>query len=248
MRWSVRARARVGRLHLDADIEGGAAPVAIIGPNGSGKTTLLRVIAGALPAERGCIRVGDRVLFDSEAGVSLAPEHRRVGYVPQGYGLFPHLTVLDNVAFGLAAGPGRARRAARRRTAAQVLAEIECAHLAHRQPAMLSGGERQRVALARALVPAPEMLLLDEPLAAIDVAARRGLRAYLARHLAQRRQPAIVVTHDPRDVHALGPAQVHALEGGTVVQSGPPDRLAAAPATEFVAEFFAPTAGTWRAP
>ena len=239
MDWSVRVEARPGGFHLDACIEGDAAPVAVIGPNGSGKTTLLRVIAGACRADRGRIRVGDRVLFDSRAGVFLAPEDRRVGYVPQGYGLFPHLTVLDNVAFGLAAGPARASRADRHRIAAGILDEIDCGHLARRYPAMLSGGEKQRVALARALLPAPEMLLLDEPLAAMDVAARRGLRGYLARHLARRRQPAIVVTHDPRDVHALSPPAVYALERGKVVQSGPPDRLAAEPATDFVAEFFA---------
>lgn len=230
---------RAGDLHLDTHIEGDAAPVAIIGPNGSGKTTLLRVIAGAHRPGRGRIRVGDRVLFDSSTGVFLAPEERRVGYVPQGYGLFPHLTVLDNVAFGLAAGPGRTPRAERRRTAAEILAEIECRHLARRYPALLSGGEKQRVALARALLPAPEMLLLDEPLAAMDVAARRGLRGYLARHLARRRRPAVVVTHDPRDVHALSPPTVYVLERGKVVQSGPPGRLAADPATDFVGEFFA---------
>ncbi|MYB06713.1 MAG: ATP-binding cassette domain-containing protein [Gemmatimonadetes bacterium] len=239
MDWSVRVEARTGGFHLDAGIEGDAAPVAVIGPNGSGKTTLLRVIAGACRADRGRIRVGDRVLFDSRAGVFLAPEDRRVGYVPQGYGLFPHLTVLDNVAFGLAAGPARAPRADRHRIAADILGEIDCGHLARRYPAMLSGGEKQRVALARALLPAPEMLLLDEPLAAMDVAARRGLRSYLASHLARRRQPAIVVTHDPRDVHALSPPAVYALERGKVVQSGPPYRLAAEPATDFVAEFFA---------
>lgn len=248
MRWSVRVEARAGDFHLDAHIEGEAAPVAIIGPNGSGKTTLLRVVAGACHAERGRIRVGDRVLFDSRTRVSLAPEERRVGYVPQGYGLFPHLTVIDNVAFGLAAGPGRARRADRRRIAAGILAEIDCEHLARRYPAMLSGGEKQRVALARALVPAPEMLLLDEPLAAMDVAARRGLRGYLARHLARRHQPAIVVTHDPRDVDALRPPTVYALERGKVVQSGSPGRLATEPANDFVAEFFASTAGTCSAP
>ena len=243
MHWSVRVEARAGDFRLDVGIEGNAAPVAIIGPNGSGKTTLLRAIAGACRPERGHIRLGDRVLFDSRSGISLAPEERRVGYVPQGYGLFPHLTVLDNVAFGLAAGPGRVDRAGRRRIAAEILAEIECGHLAGRYPAMLSGGEKQRVALARALLPAPEMLLLDEPLAAMDVAARRGLRGYLARHLARRPHPAIVVTHDPRDVRALCRPTVYALEGGKVVQSGSLGRLAAEPATDFVAEFFASPAG-----
>ena len=253
MRWSVRIQASPGAFDLDARVEGGAAPVVLIGPNGSGKTTLLRVIAGAHRPRSGRILLGQRVLFDSETGVSVAPEERRVGYVPQGYGLFPHLTVLDNVAFGLSGGARRRPVPERRRIAAALLADIECAHLAPRRPATLSGGETQRVALARALLPEPEMLLLDEPLAALDVAARRGLRAYLARHLAKRARPAIVVTHDPRDVLALGSPEVHALEKGRVVQHGPPRNLAAHPATEFVAEFFGatgwpPTGSTGRPP
>lgn len=239
VQWRVRIEASAGDFRLDAEIEGDAAPVVVIGPNGSGKTTLLRVVAGAYRPHAGRIRIGDRVLFDSERGIRIAPEERRVGYVPQGYGLFPHLTALDNVAFGMAAGTERRPRPERRRVAAELLAEVGCAHLAQRYPATLSGGEKQRVALARALLPGPEMLLLDEPLAAMDVAARRGLRAYLARHLAQRTRPAIVVTHDPRDVCALGSPVVCVLEEGRVVQSGPREHLAAQPATDFVAEFFA---------
>ena len=238
MPWNVEIQVRAGAFHLDARIEGDRAPVVVIGPNGSGKTTLLRVIVGAYRPHAGRIHLGDRLLFDSEAGICLAPEERRIGYVPQGYGLFPHISVLDNVAFGLAGGPRRIPRSERRRTAAEILAEMECDHLARRYPATLSGGEKQRVALARALLPAPEMLLLDEPLAAMDVAARRGLRAYLARRLARRGRPAIVVTHDVRDVHALGSPVVVALEAGGVVQSGSPATLAAGPATAFVAEFF----------
>lgn len=238
-RWRVRVQASAGDFRLEADIQGDAAPVVVIGPNGSGKTTLLRVIAGAYLPQAGRIRLGERVLLDSDAGICIAPEERRVGYVPQGYGLFPHLTALDNVAFGMAAGPERKPSAERRRVAAELLAEVKCAHLAPRYPATLSGGEKQRVALARALLSAPEMLLLDEPLAAMDVAARRGLRSYLARHLARRAQPAIVVTHDPRDLRALGSPVVHALEEGRVVQSGAPEHLAARPATGFIAEFFA---------
>lgn len=237
--WSVRIQASAGDFHLDARVEGDAAPVVVIGPNGSGKTTLLRVIVGAYPPETGRIRLGDRVLYDSDAGICVAPEERRVGYVPQGYGLFPHLTALDNVAFGMVAGPRRSSRDERRRVAAELLADVKCDHLSPRYPATLSGGEKQRVALARALLTAPEMLLLDEPLAAMDIAARRGLRGYLARNLAERTGPAIVVTHDPRDVRALGSPIVYALEAGKVVQSGPPEHLAAHPATDFVAEFFA---------
>ena len=231
-------QAAAGSFHLDARLGGEAAPVVIIGPNGSGKTTLLRVIAGAYRPGTGRIVLGERLLFDSEAGVSVAPEDRRVGYVPQGYGLFPHLNVLDNVAFGLVGGSHRRPGPERRRIAAELLADVKCAHLAPRYPATLSGGEKQRVALARALLPVPEMLLLDEPLAALDIASRRGLRGYLARHLAERTLPAIVVTHDPRDVLALGAPVVHVLEEGRVMQSGPPGHLAAHPATRFTAEFF----------
>lgn len=238
MQWSVEVEARAGGFQLDVRIEGDRTPVVVIGPNGSGKTTLLRIIAGAYRPRAGRIRFGDRTLFDSAAGLDLAPEERRVGYVPQGYGLFPHLPVIDNVAFGLAGGPRRVPATERRGTAAEILAEMECGHLAGRYPATLSGGEKQRVALARALLPAPEMLLLDEPLAAMDVAARRGLRAWLARRLARRGAPAIVVTHDVRDVHAFGSPVVVALEGGAVVQSGPAAALAARPETDFVAEFF----------
>ena len=238
IRGAAKSYGAVPVLHnLDLEVGWGERLV-LFGVNGSGKTTLLRVIAGAYPARSGRIRLGERVLFDSEAGLSVAPEQRRVGYVPQGYGLFPHMSVLDNVAFGLVGGTQRKARPERRRIAADLLADVNCSHLAPRYPATLSGGEKQRVALARALLPVPEMLLLDEPLAALDVAARRGLRAYLARHLTGRTRPAIVVTHDPRDVHSLGSPVVYALEGGRVVQGGPSTHLAAHPATAFIAAFF----------
>jgi len=235
---------RAGSFNLEADVRGDLDPVVLIGPNGSGKTTLLRVISGAYLPFGGRIRVGERVLYDSRRQVCLAPEERRVGYVPQGYGLFPHLTVLENVAFGRSSSRMRNHRRDRRAAAAAILAEMECGHLSGRRPGTLSGGEKQRVALARALLPDPDMLLLDEPLAAMDAAARRDFRAYLAAHLADRRVPAIVVTHDPRDVQALGTPVVYALEGGRVAQSGPPEALATAPATDFVSEFFREGNGT----
>ena len=242
MHWSVGVEARAGSFDLNATIEGGGTPVLLIGPNGSGKTTLLRVIAGAYQPAGGRIRVGDRVLYDSGRGISLAPEKRRVGYVPQGYGLFPHLTVVENVAFGLAATRPKPSRTDRLATAEKVLAQIGCGHLSRRLPPNLSGGEKQRVALARALLPEPDLLLLDEPLAAMDTAARRRFRGYLARHLAERDVPAIVVTHDVRDLEALGQPTVYALEAGRVVQRGSPEELAARPATDFLSEFFsAPT-------
>lgn len=237
MSWHVRASMRLGTLDLDVEIGGGEGPVALVGPNGSGKTTLLRLIAGAHRPDAGRIQLGDEVVFDAEAGVDLPPEERHVGYVPQGYGLFPHLTVLDNVAFGLVGGRARKDRNQRRHTALQLLARMGCAHLAGRQPPTLSGGEQQRVALARALTVEPRILLLDEPLAALDARARRSIRSYLVEHLAGRRGPALVVSHDARDVRELR-ADVFVIEAGRIVQRGSADELAARPATEFVAAFF----------
>jgi ABC-type sulfate/molybdate transport systems ATPase subunit len=227
----------VGALELDVDLGGGDEPVALIGPNGSGKTTLLRTIAGAYRPDRGRIAIGKDVVFDSGAGIDLAPETRRVGYVPQGYGLFPHLSVIENVAFGRLAVGGARSRSDRRSAAARLLGQVGCLALAERSPRTLSGGEQQRVALARALAVEPSMLLLDEPLAALDARVRRNVRSFLAAHLADRRGPALVVSHDLRDVHALG-GPVCVIEDGRVVQRGSAEELAAAPATEFVEAFF----------
>lgn len=237
MSWLIRVRATVGSLALDVDIEGGAQPLVLAGPNGAGKTTLLRLIAGARRPDEGLIQVGDRVLFDSSASTDLSPEERRVGYVPQGYALFPHLDVLDNVAFGLLASEEVATAAGRRMRAAGMLDRMGCVQLGRRDPHSLSGGERQRVALARALMTDPEILLLDEPLAALDAIARRQLRAFLADHLGALRRPTLVVTHDVRDARALS-ADMVVLERGSVVQRGTLAEVAASPATDFIAEFF----------
>ena len=236
--WQVRLSAHLGSFELDVDLRGGAVPVALIGPNGAGKTTLLRLIAGVHRPDAGLIRVGDEVLYDSERAVSSSPEERRVAYVPQGFGLFPHLSVTDNVAFALNAARPRLPRADRRRAAADLLARMDAAHLLGRRPATLSGGERQRVALMRALLVDPLLLLLDEPLSSLDAQARQTLRTHLADHLAERARPAIIVSHDARDVLALH-ADVYAIEDGRIVQHGPAERIAADPATAFLAEFFA---------
>jgi ABC-type sulfate/molybdate transport systems ATPase subunit len=234
--WEVDVRMRLGALDLDVAVEGSEEPVALIGPNGSGKTTLLRTIAGAYRPEAGRIRVDGETLFDSTTGVDAPPEARRVGYVPQGYGLFPHLTVLDNVAFGWLQGSSLSKDE-RRARASELLDRVGCTALADRPPAGLSGGEQQRVALARALAVRPGILLLDEPLAALDARARRVVRSYLAEYLAGRKGPALVVSHDARDVRALnGPVCV--IEQGRIVQRGRAEELAAAPATEFVEAFF----------
>jgi ABC-type sulfate/molybdate transport systems ATPase subunit len=237
MSWSVALEARLGALSLDAAVCGERGTTVIIGPNGSGKTSLLRMIAGAYRPDRGEVTVAGRTVFDSKTGVDLPPEDRRVGYVPQGFGLFPHLRVVDNVAFGRSVGRARRSRATRRREALALLEELECAHLAERFPKRLSGGEQQRVALARALLVEPEVLLLDEPLSTLDPSSRRKLRSFLTSHLASRGVPAIVVTHDIRDVQALE-ADIVVLERGKVVQRGAFDELRRRPASEFVAEFF----------
>lgn len=235
VKWQLQIGLRLGSLDLDVSIEGGDEPIALIGPNGCGKTTVLRTIAGAYTPDRGRIQIGSQCLFDAEAGVDLPPEARRLGYVPQGYGLFPHLTVVDNVGFGWTVR--EESRDQRRRAAAELLERMGCVHLAARMPSGLSGGEQQQVALARALMIEPRILLLDEPLAALDVAARRRLRGYLAKHLQERAGPALVVSHDVRDVLALK-ARVYVMEAGRIVQVGTARELAAQPATEFVAEFF----------
>ncbi|HJL03588.1 MAG TPA: ATP-binding cassette domain-containing protein [Polyangiaceae bacterium LLY-WYZ-15_(1-7)] len=230
MAWSAAIRAELGAFMLDVELEGDARPLALVGPNGSGKTTLLRALAGAVRPRAGTIRVGDALLFDEERGVDVPMERRRVGYVPQGYGLFPHLDALGNVAFGLRLG-----RRERERRARAMLEELGCGGLARRPVGRLSGGERQRVALARALVLEPGLLLLDEPLAALDAIHRRAVRRLLAERLRAYGRPAILTTHDARDIAALG-ARVAVLEGGRVVQEGELEALRAAPANEFVAE------------
>ena len=200
----------------------GAGPVALAGPNGAGKTTLLRMILGVLPAT-GHVLLGGRDL------AKLEPEARRIGYVPQDSQLFPHLTALGNVAFGLPRGPDRKARAL------ALLESLEVPHTAQLLPAQLSGGERQRVALARALAPGPHALLLDEPLSSLDPSARRRVRDFLGQRLRALRLPALIVTHDARDAAALAD-RVIVLERGQVVQAGTLPELRTAPATPFVEE------------
>lgn len=234
--WRAAVSARLGAFELEVELEGNAGALALIGPNGSGKTTLLRVLAGAVNAERAEIVVAGEVLASSRASIHVPMERRRVGYVPQGYRLFPHLSALDNVAFGLSTGPHKLARYHRERKARDVLAGLGCVALAHRRVAGLSGGEQQRVALARALVIEPELLLLDEPLAALDVSMRRTVRSFLAERLQRFGRPSVVATHDVRDVAALG-ALVCALEQGRIVQTGSLAALRERPASAFVAEF-----------
>jgi molybdate transport system ATP-binding protein len=222
-------------LRLDLSVAGGQI-LAVVGPNGAGKTTALLSLLGIVTPESGRINVGEDRLFDSVGGVDVATEDRRIGYVPQDYALFPHLTARQNVAFALACRVPAQPRQERHQRAQALLDQLGVNDFGDRRPAALSGGERQRVALARALATAPQALLFDEPFAALDVTARGEVRRTLRAQLAQLGLPALVVTHDRADVEALG-ADVIVLEAGRIVQRGSLAQLSAAPATPYVAGF-----------
>lgn len=206
--------------------------LAVLGPNGAGKTTLLRVVAGLTPLCGGRIELDGVVLDDPGTGTFVPTERRRVGLVFQGYRLFPHLSVRDNVAFGpRSAGVGR-------RTAQQAadrwLDQLDLTALATRRPSELSGGQAQRVALARALATQPQLLLLDEPMAALDARTRLDVRTTLREHLRHFDGPVVVVTHDPLEAMVMAD-RLLVLEAGRVVQEGTPADVARRPATDYVA-------------
>jgi molybdate transport system ATP-binding protein len=207
--------------------------VAVLGPNGAGKTTLMRALAGLLPIDDGRIEIGGVVVDDPAADVFVAPEHRSVGVVFQDHLLFANLTALENVAFGLRAR-GVPRHEARRRAAAW-LDRLDLADHAGHRPAALSGGQAQRVALGRALAIDPVLVLLDEPLAALDAATRVEVRRDLRRQLARPGSATVVITHDPVDAHALAD-RVVVLEGGRVSQQGDMGEITAHPRSRYVAE------------
>ena len=207
--------------------------MAIVGPNGAGKTTLLSAVAGLLPIAGGEIRLGDRLVDDGTPATLVPPEQRGVGYVFQDHLLFPHLSALDNVAFGLRVR-GSSRPAARA-AAQQWLDRFGIGAEALRRPGALSGGQAQRVALARALAFAPEVLLLDEPLAAIDASARLLLRRELRQHLAGFAGVRLVVAHDVIDALALAD-RVAVMENGRVVQIDSVAAICSRPRSRYVAD------------
>jgi molybdate transport system ATP-binding protein len=219
------------RLEVDLAIAAGEV-VALLGPNGAGKTTALRALAGLLPVTGGRVTLDGRCLDDPERRVFIPAERRPVGVVFQDYLLFPHLSAEDNVAFG-----PRSRGASRpdaRRTARHWLDRVGLVDLAHHRPRRLSGGQAQRVALARALAVDPTLLLLDEPLAALDARTRLDTRAHLHRHLADHPGATLLVTHDPLDALVLADRLV-IIEDGHVVQQGDAATVTARPRTDYVA-------------
>jgi molybdate transport system ATP-binding protein len=207
---------------VDLSLDLGAETVALVGPSGAGKTSLLRAIAGLAKPARGRIRCGGETWFDAEARIDRRPEERSVGYVFQEYALFPHFTVRGNVAYG---GEGRVE---------ELLDRFGIAHLAAERPTDLSGGERQRVALARALARNPKVLLLDEPLAALDAQTKREVRAELHSILRGLALPTLLVTHDFEDAATLA-GSVGVLVDGKLRQLASPAELVASPADAFVA-------------
>jgi ABC-type sulfate/molybdate transport systems ATPase subunit len=223
---AARIAVRAGALDLDVALDVDERGLILVGPNGAGKTTTLLALVGARRPERGRIAIGGELLFG--VGIDRAIEERGLAYLPQDYALFPHLTAAGNVAFGL-----RGPRTERMQRARSLLERLGVGSVADRHATTLSGGERQRVALARALAPAPRAVLLDEPLAALDVEARGDVRAFLAAELRALGRPFIVITHDRDDVRALA-APICVLERGRVVQRGELSELEAAPATPFV--------------
>ena len=204
----------------------------VVGESGAGKTTLLRLLAGLDRPDAGRIAVGGRVYFDGARGIALPPWERDIGYVTQDYTLFPHLSVHENVAFGLRA-QGMSHREARGRVEA-ALDRMGIAALARRRPAELSGGQQQRVALARALVPEPQLLLLDEPLSALDLTTRRAVRGELRALLAQLSCATVFVTHSTLDATVFGDS-IAVIEAGSVTQVGVRDELLRRPRSAYVA-------------
>ncbi len=228
------ARSTTGRAAVDNVSLGLAAGQigVLIGPSGCGKTSLLRAVAGLENCASGSIRIDGQVLSDPAAGIHLAPEARRIGMVFQDYALFPHLSVADNIAFGISALP----RAQREKRVQQVLDLVGLAHAAKQAPHQLSGGQQQRVALARALAPQPRLLLLDEPFSSLDVDLRERLAQEVRTILKESGTTALLVTHDQFEAFAVGDT-IGVMNNGHLEQWGDAYTLYHRPVSRFVAEF-----------
>lgn len=227
-------RLRLERLNLDAVLSVQAGEVAaLLGPNGAGKSTVLRALSGLLRLDGGKVELDGTVLEEPAKHIRVAPEKRPVGLMFQEYLLFPHLSAVENVAFGLRAR-GIDRRAARERAAA-ALERLGVAKVAEARPGNMSGGQQQRVAMARAMVTEPKLLLLDEPLAALDVSTKTDVRRQLRATLRESQAANVMVTHDLLDAVALAD-RMFVIEDGGIAQSGTPAEVTARPKSRYVAD------------
>ncbi|WP_370246246.1 ABC transporter ATP-binding protein [Candidimonas sp. SYP-B2681] len=209
---------------LEIELESKGSRIALFGPSGSGKTLTIQAIAGLLRPDSGFIRVNGTTFYDSESATCLSPQDRRLAYLQQDYGLFPHLTVAQNIAFGLRKGWFNMRRKGLPEAARQWAEDFELGSVLNSYPAEISGGQKQRVALARALAVQPSLMLLDEPLAALDAGLRLRTRDRLAGLQASLNIPTILITHDPDDAIALAD-HVYEIENGRIVRHCRPDQL-----------------------
>lgn len=238
---NMEARIHISWPSVDIDVDlrvDTGRTIAIMGPNGAGKSTILRCLAGLLAVHSGTISMAGTVWDDPGRRVFVPPRERNVGVVFQDHLLFAHLDALNNVAFGPRARGVSVREA--RTRALDCLQRTNLADLATTYPAQLSGGQSQRVALARALVNRPSLLLLDEPLAALDVVTRRQMRSEISRVLADYQTTTLIVTHDPDDARQVAD-EVVIVENGGIVQRGTVHELTTHPASAYVAELFAPS-------
>ncbi len=234
MSLEAKVRLTLGTLRVEVELSADAGEVvAILGPNGSGKTTLLRALAGLVPLSDGLVILDGEVLDDPASGLSVPTAQRPIGFVFQDYLLFPHLSALENVAFGLRARG--IRRAEAHRRARGWLERVGLARYASTHPRSLSGGQAQRVALARALATDPRLLLLDEPLAALDAGTRVEMRRELRRRLGSFVGTRLLVTHDPLEAAVLADRLV-VIEQGQVVQEGTPAEVSERPRSAYVAQ------------
>ena len=226
----VQVSAHAEAFRLDVAFESDVGTTAILGASGAGKTLTLRTIAGLLRPETGLIELDGRALFDSDAGTDVPARSRRVGYVFQDYALFPHLSVAENLAFGLRGNPSPEIES----TVSRLIGLLRLNGFEQRRPSSLSGGERQRVALGRALAPGPALLLLDEPFSALDAPARAELTEDFLALSALLEVPSLLVTHDVAEAYALS-QRIVVLGSGRVLQSGPREEVFGSPGSPEVA-------------
>ncbi|MFJ9448742.1 sulfate/molybdate ABC transporter ATP-binding protein [Herbaspirillum sp. NPDC101397] len=206
-------RANDRTFQLDIDFASDSDRIVLYGPSGSGKSLTLKAVAGLMTPDEGRITLNQRTLFDATQGINVKPQQRNVAYLFQDYALFPHLTVAQNIAFGLQRGCFNLRKPAAHPAVARWLQAFGLDATAGSYPSQISGGQRQRVALARALVAQPDILLLDEPFSALDLSLRERMRQELSELQQQLHVPMLIITHDPADVEVLGDAVFEVRDG-----------------------------------